>query len=171
MESFGAHDRPSSYEAADLLGQGCNCCCSLGYGSAHLSATPGDLHPGQHSNRAGSTLWLHSLLHHDCHRTCSSCVPKPGVGWSFQQDYPNFWIILFIKTFQLSKHPVRQGLYSSTSAQEVWITIRSFRVYSKGFGQTCVFREQPFLGQVIYLFVSHLLNGLPLLLVSHCLID
>ena len=87
MASFGAHDRPSSYEAADLPGQGYNCCCKMVSGSAHLSATPGDLHPGQHSNRAGSTLWLHSLLHHDCHRTYSSCVPKPGVGWSFQQDY------------------------------------------------------------------------------------
>jgi len=66
---------------------------------------------------------------------------------------------------------VWKDLYSSTSVQEVWITIRSFRVYPKGFGQTYVFREQPFLGQIIYLFVSHFLNGFPLLLVSHCLID
>ena len=105
------------------------------------------------------------------HRRDSFFFPKLMGVWHFQSDYTNFWIIRFITTFQLSKLPVWKGLYSSTSVQEVWITIRSFRVYPKGFGQTCVFREKPFLRQVVYLFVSHFLNGLPLLLVSHCLID
>lgn len=65
MEHFGAPGRHSSYGAADLPGQDCNCCFSMGSVPAHLSATPGDLHPLQHSCRAGSTLWPHSLLHHD----------------------------------------------------------------------------------------------------------
>ena len=54
---------------------------------------------------------------------------------------------MFITTFQLSKLPVWKDLYSSTSVQEVWITIRSFRVYPKGFGQTYVFRKQPFVNR------------------------
>jgi len=60
MEHFGAPGRLSSYGAADLPGQDCNCCCSMGSGSAHLSATPVDLHPVQHSSQAGSTLFLTS---------------------------------------------------------------------------------------------------------------
>jgi len=39
MEHFGASGRLSSYGAADLPGQDCNCCCSMGSGSVHLSAT------------------------------------------------------------------------------------------------------------------------------------
>src|SRR5690606_12891156 len=87
MEHFGASGRLSSYEAADLPDQGCSCCYSLGSGSTHLSTTPGDLHPGQHSCREGSTLWLHSPLHHDCHRTCNFFSPKPKGGYCSPQGY------------------------------------------------------------------------------------
>jgi len=91
MASFGAHGRPSSYEATDLPGQGYNCCCKMVSVSVHLSATPGDLHPTEQ----GVTLWLHSLLHHDCHRTNISCVPKPGVGWRKGCDLNGFLLTLF----------------------------------------------------------------------------
>jgi len=44
MQSFGAHDRPSSYEVGDLPGQGCNRCCSSKRSEpAHLSTTSGGL--------------------------------------------------------------------------------------------------------------------------------
>jgi len=90
MEHFGASGRFSSYEAADLPGQDCNCCCSMGSGSAHLSATLVDLHPGQHSTRAGSTLWPHSLLHHDYRRTCNFFSLAPVAGYcSLQGYYPS----------------------------------------------------------------------------------
>jgi len=94
MEYFGASGRLSSYEAAYLPDQGCNCCCSMGSGSAHLSATPAGLHPGQHSSRAGSTLWPHSQLHHGYHRTCNFFFP----------NYGKFSIIWEGKTISLQDH-------------------------------------------------------------------